>query len=742
MHTNAQNTAVEEKISALLQQAQTIRINNLPQSIQLAEEALHISKEAALPHLTAKSLSQLSFYQMIVGEFITAISNANEAIELFTRLKDERGMAEVKYTIASVHYKTDNMYLGLQYILDCLTIYSRYQDHTNMAKAYKVLGTIYEFFGDIENAIESYESSVEAARTVGDINMKTNAYNPLSGLYLNRNNIAKAREIIERSITLKQQSGDVRGLAFAYYGRAKIFTKTGDFENAEKDFKEAIDIHIKMGEKLGLAMALHKLGVLYIEWNKPDLAEEKLLEALELARKYNIRLLNTKINYLLYGISKNQHREDKALSYLEAYLAEQSLIVQNQTQQIVKSYKLIQEMNAQSFHDQMLKEKEEMEAKQLKAEMAAKAKQDFLSNMSHEIRTPLNAVITITGLLQERSNPEDQKLLESLQFASNNLLLLINDILDFSKLEDGKMQLEMKPAHLSNLISNIINTYESMAREKGLLLRHEIDAAVAKGYELDEAKLSQILNNLLGNAIKFTSAGTIDLIIRKKEENENGHLLHFEVKDTGKGIPTDFLEEIFDKFTQPKSVTTKEQSGSGLGLSIVKKLVEMHGSDIKIHTEVGKGSSFMFDMLLKPVEIIAKPVIKSNYQFNNMKLLMAEDNKINVLVATKLLAKWGIVADCAANGAEAFAKAKAIQYDVILMDIHMPEMNGYDAAAAIRQQENKNKQTPIYALTADITAEAGNPAVEYFNGFLRKPIEIDQLFSVLSEIDQQLVDES
>jgi signal transduction histidine kinase/CheY-like chemotaxis protein len=724
----------EQSINSILEEAHSVRVNNLKKSIVLAGEALELSKQFGDNSFIAKSRSRLSFYYMINGEYDKALAEAGVSIGIFESLNDERGLADAKYTIGSVHYKRDDMHLGLQYVTECLSIYRKYNDYANIAKCSKVLGTIYEYFGDIESAIEANESAIAAADKAGDINMKTNAYNPLSGLYLNKNNIGKAMEIIEESIALKQQTGDTRGLAFAYYGRGKIYTKTKDYQQAEDDFNRAISIHTEMGEKLGIGMAYQKLGVMYMQRNEPGKAENALLKALELSEVYKIRMIKTKASYLLYEIFKNQDNPEKALQYLEIHHDEQEANVNNQTHQIINTYTLLNKMEARALEDKMQLERTEIMEKKDKAEYAAKVRQDFLSNMSHEIRTPLNAVITIANLLKPRQGNEEKQLLESLKFASGNLLLLINDILDFTKLETGKVELENRPGNIAELLIKIKNTYDSLAKEKGLELNLHIVGSPDEMYELDEMKLTQILGNLLSNAIKFTERGRVDLTVEKTGTAKEGVQLRFEVKDTGIGIPKDFLDGIFDTFTQSKSVTIKKEKGSGLGLAIVKKLAKLYGSEVKIDTVLGEGSVFYFDLILKLSDKTVVPVEKKNRLSEKLNVLLADDNNINLLVATKLLSRWGVSADCAKNGIEALKKAKEKKYDIILMDIHMPEMNGYDATIQIRQQDNINNTTPVYALTADIMAGLQQEYTDYFDGFLRKPIEVDQLYEVLSSI--------
>ena len=282
-----------------------------------------------------------------------------------------------------------------------------------------------------------------------------------------------------------------------------------------------------------------------------------------------------------------------ALKYLELYHQQKETVINSQTLKVIENYELITKMESVEKEARLQIEKAEIIKKKALAEQTARVKQDFLSTMSHELRTPLNAVITIASLLGDRADKDEQQLVDSLKFASNNLMMIINDILDFTKLDVGKTVLEMRPANFKLLLENIKNTYESLAKEKGLNLYVNIDNGTAGYYELDETKTSQILCNLITNAIKFTENGRVDINIKKINNDASIDQLLFEVYDTGIGIAENHLESIFDSFSQPQTVTTRKQGGSGLGLAIVKKLIELHGSSIRVKSTVGKGLSFI-----------------------------------------------------------------------------------------------------------------------------------------------------
>jgi len=722
---------VKQRVTSLLDEAYACRTNNLKRSTELAHQALALSKDLNDTALIAKSLSHSALFAMILGEYEPALSMSADAIKLFEELNDDKGIADAKYNIAGVYYKTNNYHLGLVNLVDCINTYRKYNDYHNLARSHKSLGTVYEYFGDEKNAIQTYEDSIDAAKKAGDLNLESNAYNPLSGIYLKQQQIAKAAELIDMSIDIKNQTGDVRGLAFGYYGRGKVYTAQKRFGLAEEDFKASIKIHLEMGETLGLGMAYHKLASLYVDMGRLDQAKEILIKGLDFSTKYQLSMVKFKCYHLFYEIFKLENDPVNALKFLELYLKERESVINAQTLKVIENYDLINKMEAVKKEAQLQLEKAEIIEKKNHAEQAAIVKQEFLSTMSHEIRTPLNAVITIAALLTDNVE-EEQELISALRFASNGLLLLVNDILDFTKLDAGKSTLEMRPANFKQLLDNIKKTYESLAHEKGLKLNLIVDNGIADSYQMDETKIAQILGNLVTNAIKFTYFGEVDIIVEKLGSFESDDELRFKIRDTGIGIAENYLDEIFESFSQPKSITTRKQGGSGLGLAIVKKLVSLHGSNVVVKSKEGIGSSFHFDLKLKRAEKLNKVFLKFTDSLQGKTVLLAEDNVINAMVISKLLANWKITVESAKNGLEAVEKSKQKAFDFILMDIHMPEMDGFEATKLILSKtDNPNNKTPIFALTADITAEYQNGYHSYFNGFLRKPIELNKLYDAL-----------
>jgi signal transduction histidine kinase/ActR/RegA family two-component response regulator len=716
-----------KQVLVMLDEAYTCRVNDLKRSNALAKKALVQSNKLKDFWLVGKCLNQLALIAMIRGEHNRVIKLSHEAIRFLKQFDDDIGIADAKYNMAGVHYKTNNYHLGLVNLIDCLAIYKANKEYHKKARVYKSMGTIYEYLGDEKNAILSYKQAIAMAKKVGDLNLKTNAYNPLSGIYLKQNKVEKAMEMITRSCVIKEQTGDIRGLAFAIYGRGKVYAKTGQYHLAEQDFLRAMAIHEDAGDRLGMAMVYNKLARLYVQMNAYDRAEEMVEKAIDFSTRYNIVFIKFKCYYLLYEISKKKGKTDDALRYLELYIREKELVINTQSLKIIESYDLI--IKVREMEQEAIKEREKAEImeKKNRAEHAVAIKQEFLSTMSHEIRTPLNAVITIASLLGTRADKEEQELVDSLKFAGENLLMIINDILDFTKLESGKAVLECVSQELLPLLDNLRNTYKGLAKEKGLTLTLNIDKRLEKYYELDKTKLLQILGNLVSNAIKFTDSGGVEISVEKVSVHQDGDLLRFMVKDSGQGIQPLHQEQIFESFFQPFTITTRKQGGSGLGLAIVKRLVELHNSHIYLESEPGHGSSFYFDVIFKKAAPLQATDVAETKVLEGKKVLLAEDNTINAMVAMKLLSGWGMSTVHVKNGMEAIERSKAEVFDYILMDIHMPEMDGFTAAKQIRKLRNPNRNTPVFALTADITANHKEQYSGFFNGFLRKPIEINIL---------------
>ena len=382
---------------------------------------------------------------------------------------------------------------------------------------------------------------------------------------------------------------------------------------------------------------------------------------------------------------------------------------------------------------QRKKQAEELMAAKMKAEEASMAKAQFLSTMSHEIRTPMNAVIGMTHiLLQEDPKPDQVENLQALRFSAENLLALINDILDFSKIEAGKIELEHADFSVRELIHGIKRSLSFNAEEKGLKLKALIDEDIPEVVVGDPTRLTQILINLVSNAIKFTEKGSVTLTAEVNQKDDESASLHIGVKDTGIGIPPEKIEKIFESFSQADAHTTRKYGGTGLGLAITKRLLELFGTKIQVESTAGQGAHFYFDITLK-INPNSKyrstrmePSTVSFESLQGYKVLLVEDNQMNVLVAKRFLDKWQLPFDHAENGSVAVEMALQQNYDLILMDLQMPVMDGYEASQKIIEA---GKQTPIIALTASAMLETQEKIyVVGMSDFITKPFNPNELY--------------
>jgi len=372
------------------------------------------------------------------------------------------------------------------------------------------------------------------------------------------------------------------------------------------------------------------------------------------------------------------------------------------------------------------------------AEVANRAKSEFLANMSHEIRTPMTGIMGMTELLGYTELSAKQKqYLDAIRISSDNLLSLISDVLDLSKIEAGKVELERSAFSLRGSVSDLVKTQISLVHAKGLTLRTEIPADVPDNLTGDQFRLKQILLNLVGNAIKFTDKGGITVTIRAEEWQNNTALLRFSVADTGIGIKPEIIEKIFAPFSQADASTTRNFGGTGLGLSICTRLVELMGGSIDVESREGTGSTFhvVIPFAVNDVQMgwegRGDSVHSVVWDGDPLHILLAEDNDVNQRLLRELLQRIGHTLETAQNGSEALAKWEQDDFDIILMDVQMPGMDGVEVTRIIREHERKTgRHVPIIALTAHALREdQKNFLRQGFNGYVSKPMK----FSVLNE---------
>jgi PAS domain S-box-containing protein len=381
----------------------------------------------------------------------------------------------------------------------------------------------------------------------------------------------------------------------------------------------------------------------------------------------------------------------------------------------------------------------EFEAKLDEARMAAEKanqiKSDFLSMISHELRTPLNAISgSVYSLFHDEPTEDQKSALNTINFAVDNLIIMINDLLDFQKIEAGKLTIEHIPFNLKNILEQVLKGLSFHAKDS----KNKLELHLSEGLDIavkgDKTRLSQVMNNLITNALKFTNEGNVDVKIELLSHTKNKVRVYFEVTDTGIGIAPEYQKKIFDDFDQVKPTFNSKYGGTGLGLSITRKLLKLMGGKIQLESQVGKGSRFFFELefdLAEDIPVIPTKVKDHTPSFEGLHLLMAEDNEVNSLVLGKIIKKWGYTFERAYNGQEAVDAVQKGKFDCILMDIQMPVMDGFEATLEIK----KFSKTPIIALTAAAKLEIMERIDECeFDGFVAKPIDASELLKKIKEV--------
>jgi len=592
-----------------------------------------------------------------------------------------------------------------------LTNLGKSKGFTNLYKLNTLLGDIALFQKNINEAVKYYQSSLDLQQKDGlsDSTWTSNNQLTLSRALMEKGRYSKA---IEHCLECEPFFKGERG-----YSELKILYET------------LYEAYKKLGNDMKALEYLEKLKDLLENQNPLEL--ERQLQKFE----YSKQLLQDSLKQA----EKNLQLEIAYQTKLRQKSKIQNLLYAFGIFLCILAIGLFSRLNFVRRTKNALQEKNQLiEGEKEKAKKSQKAKQQFLANMSHEIRTPINAIKGMTDILLRR-NPEKSQLdyLTGIKQSTESLLVIINDILDISKIEEGRIELERIPLSIEESIAQVFAIMQYRAEEKGL----ELDTKISDTFPLvmgDPTRLRQVLLNLVGNAIKFTHKGMVTISAKQIDGNDEEAVVQFCVSDTGIGIEQNQANKIFLSFEQANTDTSRKFGGTGLGLSISKKLVKLHGGEIWVESEKDKGSQFYFTIPYKisdqehelggTEEIGAIDEIKNS--LSGIQVLLAEDNTFNAIVAQEELedAIQDIKVDIAENGSIAVEKYKMGNYDVILMDVQMPLMNGYEATQRIKALSKEHGKIPIIAMTANVLKEEVEKCYEVgMDDFIGKPFDIDEL---------------
>jgi len=667
------------------------------------------------------------------------------------------------------YWQIGNYNAGLEILTRAHTIARELKDKPLEARILNNFGYIYRDKGELSTALNYFENALHINEKLGD--EVTQAVNLASIAYLNYDlaDYDSALEFALRCLPIFKKANDLQQLGALYHILGNIYFKRDSLEEAYNYFEE--NLRQTESDRVMYALALNGIGKVYYKKLETDKAADYLQRALELSETVNNVEVQISCHYYLGRIYLDQNDYVKALEYIDRALKlarqytrrhdimsihETLATLYDKMGDIPKAYhhlKTFEQMKEDIFTQAIfnkirnLQTRQQLELTQKEKEVAertADLKQQFMANMSHEIRTPMNAIVGITRLLLSNNPKEEQmRYLSAIQQSADNLLVIVNDILDLSKIEAGKIVLEHTPFSLREIMQSMHDMLMLKAEEKKLDFRVNIHSTIPPKLVGDPTRINQIIINLVGNAIKFTDKGYVEVRATLYKIEESKAYIQFDITDTGIGIAQDYMDRIFDSFTQAGTDITRRFGGTGLGLTICKQLATLMHGDITVTSKVGEGTTFTviipLDISTSAHTTTKEKVVddKMMQRLNKIKVLLVEDNEFNRMVAEDTLKEIipGIVIDIAVNGLEAVTRVEEGKYTLVLMDIQMPVMDGVTATRKIRNLPKPASDVKIIAMTANVFQEDVQQYLSAgMDAYVSKPFQPDELLLKMASV--------
>ncbi len=675
--------------------------------------------------------------------FDKALESANKSIQFSKNTKNNTSLANGYFTLALIYIDLKKYDDAIERLIRAVSILNTLEPSSKIALSYYNLGLCYMHKENYNRAESYFDKANSVYESIDLSNAKSMVNLQKALLYIEKNEIDIAEKTLAEIASSPKGKDSFELQAEALYHLGEMKTKAKANNLALNYLKRAYEISVennnveqqlKISKKLSevydqMSLTNNSLTFLKIHSKLKD-----SLEAISESQNQNLVTERVKINDIMsemekLGKDKKQQEKASKFSKLINILSIALITILS-----LLSLSLYKNNIIRNKSNELLKEKNnELEEAKERIEKASQARAEFLSTVSHELRTPLNAINGISHiLLEDKPKASQIEYLKSLKFSGNYLLTYINEILEINRIESNNIELENINFNFKELLHNIQNSLKEQASQNNNNFILNIDKDAPEFLIGDPTKLSQIFINLINNALKFTENGTItvnSILINKSTEYCD---LKFEVNDTGIGIPKDKQDSIFESFSQGSVEINRKYGGTGLGLTIVKRLVDLMGGKIMVNSDVGVGSSFSFNLNFKIGKAMAPSTMNNIIDekvFINKKVLLVEDNKINQMITKKILEKKRMVCELCETGEDAVLRMKNNKYDLVLMDVHLPGINGTIATEEIRKFDN---HTPIIALTAISLNENREMLMSFgMNDVITKPFNPDHFYKTI-----------
>ncbi|MES2701886.1 MAG: tetratricopeptide repeat protein [Bacteroidota bacterium] len=725
-----EQTDEKSKIDTLVDMGVEVRAIDVEKAMEMAEEIIQRSKVVTYYRGIGRGLNLKGSCYWLKGEYDTGLSIIKEALAIAIRIKDRRLEARVLHNYGNIYRDMGDLANALTHFERALGINEELGDEFSQSIILTSISNLLYDLNDYDSALEYALKCLPIFERAHNSSSLINIYNTLGNIYFKKEQHAEALHYFTEN--MKHSEPETAAYVMAESGLGKVYYKMHDFGNSSKFLTNSLREAQLLGNAEVQIICHFYLGRLYMDDNNYRQALQSLNSAFTLASEYMRRHDLLSIHEALSALYDNMGDIPKAFHHLKTF---------EQLKEEIFKQKIINELRNLQVRQQIELAKKEKEV----AERTAHLKHQFMANMSHEIRTPMNAIVGMTKLLQSKEPRTDQlRYLNAIHQSADNLLVIINDILDVSKIEAGKIIIEQTDFSIRDVLNSVRDMLMLKAEERGIELRIVVDPAIPRRLIGDPTRLSQVLINLAGNAVKFTERGFVEVNASLRKSEGNKLWVRYDVIDTGIGISPEHVDSVFDSFTQAGSDVARKFGGTGLGLTISRQLVNLMGGEISVQSELQKGTTFttvipfeeaaMQEEIKKVVTLDAAAM----QRLNNMKVLLVEDNEFNRMVAEDTMKEImpDIQVDVAVNGQEAVYRVQHQQYDVVLMDIQMPVMDGVKATHLIRTTlPEPARSTRIIAMTANVLQEDVQQYLDAgMNAYISKPFKTEELLHQMDAV--------